>query len=157
MSSVALTGGLADRDSWTSEQCPIAAALDLVGRRATFLLIREAYYGTRRFDEFARRAGFTEAVTATRLRELVASGLLERRPYQESGQRTRLEYHLTDMGKDLFPVLVGLMRWGERWVRPGEGRIAFTHAGCGAEIEAEVRCRHGHRVDLEHVRAAPKS
>ena len=89
MSSVRLTGALADRDSWTAESCSLAAALEVIGRRATMLLLREAVYGARRFDEFVRRAGFTEAVTAARLRELVDEGLLERHPYQDPGQRSR--------------------------------------------------------------------
>ena len=95
MSAVTLTGALVDRDSWTAESCSLAAALDVIGRRATMLLLREAFYGAHRFEEFVRRAGFTEAVTAARLRELVDDGLLERRPYQDRGQRSRAEYHLT--------------------------------------------------------------
>jgi DNA-binding HxlR family transcriptional regulator len=153
MSSVTLTGALADRDSWTAKSCSLAAALDVIGRRATMLLLREAFYGAHRFDEFVRRAGFTEAVTAARLRELVDDGLLERRPYQDPGQRSRDEYHLTQKGRDLFPAIVALMRWGDKWVRPDGGRVAFTHADCGAPIDVGVRCAHGHPVSIEDVEA----
>src|SRR5438270_13984237 len=104
MSPVTLTGALADRDSWTAESCSLAAALDVIGRRATMLLLREAVYGARRFDEFVRRAGFTEAVTAARLRELVGEGLLERHAGHAPGQRSRAEYHLNEKGRELFPA-----------------------------------------------------
>ena len=153
MSQVTLTGELSDRDSWTAEGCSLAAALDVIGRRATMLLLREAVYGAHRFDEFVRRAGFTEAVTAARLRELVDDGLLERRPYQEPGQRSRSEYHLTEKGRDLFPAIVALTRWADRWARPDGGRIAFTHDECGAPIDAEIRCANGHLVSIEDVEA----
>jgi DNA-binding HxlR family transcriptional regulator len=156
MSSVTLTGALADRDSWTAEECSMAAALDVIGRRATLLLLREAFYGAHRFDEFVRRAGFTEAVTAARLRELVDAGLLERRPYQEPGQRRRDAYHLTEKGQDLLPALVALTRWGDRWARPDGGRLAFTHAGCGAAIEAEIRCANGHTVAAPDITVSPR-
>jgi len=156
MSSVTLTGPLADRDSWTAESCSLAAALDVIGRRATMLLLREAFYGAHRFDEFVRRGGFTEAVTAARLRELVDDDLLERRPYREPGQRSRSEYHLTRKGRDLFPAIVALTRWGDRWVRPDGGSVAFTHADCGAQIDAEVRCAQGHPVSIDNVEASPR-
>jgi DNA-binding HxlR family transcriptional regulator len=153
MASESLLRPVEDRDAWTADHCSIDGALHVVGRRATMLLLREAFYGAHRFDEFVRRAGFTEAVTAQRLRELVEHGLLERRPYRDSGQRRREEYYLTDMGRDLFPALLALMQWGDRWTQPDGGPIELTHAGCGAAIEAEVRCAEGHRVPLREIEA----
>lgn len=153
MSAVTFKGALTDRDSWTAESCSLTAALDVIGRRATMLVLREAFYGAHRFDEFVRRAGFSEAVTAARLRELVDDGLLERRPYQDPGQRRRAEYHLTEKGRDLFHAFVALMRWGDKWVKPDGGRIAFTHADCGAPIEVNVQCARGHSVSIEDVEA----
>src|SRR6266568_2527399 len=88
----------ATRDSWDMTRCSVARALGVVGTRSAMLIMREAFYGARRFDEFARRVGVTDAVAAERLRELVAAGLLEKRPYKEPGQRTREEYRLTTMG-----------------------------------------------------------
>jgi DNA-binding HxlR family transcriptional regulator len=153
MSSITLTGALSDRDSWTAEDCSLAAALDVLGRRATLLLLREAFYGAHRFDQFVRHAGFTEAVTAERLRDLVDEGVLERRPYQDPGKRSRDEYHLTDKGRDLLPVMVALMRWGDTWARPDGGPVAFTHTSCGAPIDVQVRCAEGHSVSIEDIDA----
>jgi DNA-binding HxlR family transcriptional regulator len=99
-----LEGVLAQRDTWVAAQCSIDRAMRAIGNRSTLLLLREAFYGARRFDEFARRVGITEAVAAARLKELVAVGVFERQPYQEPGQRTRHEYVLTDTGRDLLPV-----------------------------------------------------
>src|SRR3954462_5285654 len=96
--TVQLQGPLANRGAWRATRCSIDRALNVVGTRSALLLMREAYYGTRRFDDFAERVGITEAVAASRLRELVDAGLLERRPYREAGQRTRHEYVLTPMG-----------------------------------------------------------
>ena len=144
-----LEGVLADRDSWRATRCTMAKALDVVGTKSALLLMREAFYGTRRFDDFARRAGITEAVAATRLRELVDLGLLQREPYQEPGQRTRFEYVLTDMGRDLLPVALGLMQWGDRHLTGPRGApLSLTHADCGSPIDVDVRCEAGHHVPL---------
>ena len=135
----------------------MAAALDVVGRRASLLLLREAFYGAHRFDEFSRRAQLSDKITATRLRELVDQGILEKRPYHEPGQRSREEYHLTDKGEELLPILLGLMRWGDRWARSDGGRVGLAHIDCGAPIEVEVRCGKGHPVTAGDIEAALRS
>src|ERR1700745_3683773 len=84
-----LTGALAPRERWQANACSLAKAIDVVSTRSAFLLIREAFYGTTRFDDFAARVGISEPATAARLRELVDNGLLEREDYREPGQRTR--------------------------------------------------------------------
>src|ERR1700709_1199406 len=106
-----LDGSLADRTAWSAhDRCSVGRAMDVVGTRSAMLLMREAFYGTRRFDDFATRVGITEAVAAKRLRELVDAGLLERAPYQEPGQRTRSEYRLTGMGRAPAPPAPALPR-----------------------------------------------
>src|SRR5437868_5271805 len=143
---------LADRSAWRANRCPIDKALHVVGTRSAMLIMREAYYGTTRFDDFADRVGITEAVAAVRLRELAEAGLLERWPYQEPGQRTRFEYRLTDRGRDLMPVVLGLFEWGAKHVLPGgRASIELSHAGCGAPVQVEVRCAEGHDVPLEQL------
>jgi DNA-binding HxlR family transcriptional regulator len=154
MTSMTLTGRLSDRDSWSADGCSVAAALDVVGRRASLLLLREAFYGAQRFEEFSRRAQLSEKITAMRLKELVDEGLLEKRPYHDPGQRWREAYHLTEKGQDLQPALLALMRWGDRWVRPDGGRVELTHAGCGAPVEVEVRCTAGHPASAAEIEAA---
>jgi DNA-binding HxlR family transcriptional regulator len=147
-----LTGELADRSAWRAKRCPIDKAMHVVGTRSAMLIMREAYYGTTRFDDFADRVGITEAVAAARLRELVEMGLLERRPYKEPGQRTRFEYRLTDKGRDLMPVVLGLFEWGAKHVLPGgRASIELSHADCGAPVHVEVRCADGHGVPLEQL------
>lgn len=152
MSAAVLEGKLADRDAWSADRCTMAKALDVLGTRTSFLLMREAFYGSRRFDEFARRAGITEASAAARLKELTEHGLLRREPYQEPGQRTRHEYVLTEKGRDLLPVALALMAWGDKHLAGGRGGpLAMKHAGCGAEVAVEVRCVEGHPVPLEEL------
>src|SRR5437588_8579162 len=106
-----LTGALEPRGSWTADRCTIAKALEVMPTRSAFLILREAFYGTTRFDDFAERVGISEPATAARLKELVDQGLLEREDYREPGQRTRQRYRLTDKGADLLPALVALMKW----------------------------------------------
>jgi DNA-binding HxlR family transcriptional regulator len=148
-STVTMVGALDPRGGWEARGCTIAQAVEVVGTRSAFLLLREAFYGTTRFDDFAQRVGISEPVAAARLKELVEAGLLERRPYREPGQRTRLEYRLTDMGADLFPVLVALNEWGDRWLTPAG--VELQHHGCGARVRAELRCDAGHPLTLGAV------
>lgn len=149
MESIILQGKLSDRDSWPATTCSIRKALDVVGTRSAMLIMREAYYGAHRFDEFTRRVHITEAVAAARLRELTEAGLLSRSPYQEPGQRTRYEYHLTEMGTDLLPALLALMQWGDRYLAdPPGGPLTVTHVGCGETVHVDVRCAAGHEVEL---------
>jgi DNA-binding HxlR family transcriptional regulator len=146
---IRLTGRLDPRGGWTATRCPIAGAIDVVGARSAFLLLREAFYGTTRFDDFADRVGISQPVAAARLRELVDDGLLARQPYQEPGQRTRMEYHLTEKGTEFFPVLAALMEWGDRW--SGPAGIELRHRGCGEEIHTELRCAKGHRTTVDDI------
>jgi DNA-binding HxlR family transcriptional regulator len=135
-----------------ADPCPISRALAVVGTRSVMLIMREACYGTTRFDDFARRVGIAESIAAARLRDLVDAGLLDRRPYQEPGQRTRYEYVLTEAGTDLLPVVLALGRWGARH-RPLDvpAPPRFLHAGCGSEVSADLRCSEGHPVSLDEL------
>jgi DNA-binding HxlR family transcriptional regulator len=141
--------------AWSRERCSIRRALEVAGNRSALLIMREAFYGTTRFDDFTERAGISEPVTATRLRDLVEHGLLRREPYREPGQRTRMAYRLTDMGADLLPVLIALMNWGDRWLSEGGPPVEVRHRGCAGPVRAELRCPAGHRLgagDLELAR-----
>lgn len=141
-----MTGALDPRGRWTASLCSVARALEVVSSRSALLILREAFYGTTKFDDFAERVGISEPVAAARLRELVDDGLLEREPYREPGQRTRMAYRLTSKGADLFPVLVALMQWGDRWLAPAGPPVVLRHRECGETVGAEVRCAAGHQV-----------
>src|SRR5580658_7580337 len=113
---------------YDSANCAIGAAVGIIGERPTFLLLREAFNGVRRFDDMQRRTGMPRQVLSDRLARLVTEGLLRKVPYRESGQRRRDEYRLTDKGLDLYPVLVALMAWGDRYAASPEGpQVLLRH------------------------------
>ncbi|GJN98461.1 transcriptional regulator family protein [Mycobacterium marinum] len=146
-----LEGPLADRDGWSAVgECPIEKTMAVVGTKSAMLIMREAYYGTTRFDDFARRVGITKAATSARLAELVSLKLLARRPYREPGQRSRDEYVLTEAGLDFMPVVFSLFQWGKRHL-PGGDRLQLTHLGCGAQAQVEIRCAKGHLVPADEL------
>jgi DNA-binding HxlR family transcriptional regulator len=149
-----MTGPLYPRGGWTADGCSIARALEVVSARSAFLILREAFYGTTRFDDFAERVGISEPVTAERLRELVDEGLLEREPYQEPGQRTRQHYRLTAKGADLLPALVALMQWGDRWLDHSGGPVELRHRDCGDRVGVQLRCAADHRVEADQLELA---
>jgi len=126
------------------EECGLARALALIGDRWTLLVLREAFYGVRRFEEMRTDLGVPRTVLSDRLAALVDAGLMRREPYREPGQRTRYEYHLTRKGADLLPALVALMQWGDRHLGSGEPPLALRHAGCGGAIRTALVCEHGH-------------
>jgi DNA-binding HxlR family transcriptional regulator len=154
--AIRMTGALEPRAAWTADRCTIARTLDVVSTRSAFLILREAFYGTTRFDDFAQRAGISEPVAAARLRELVDEGLLEREDYREPGQRTRRAYRLTEKGSELLPALIALMQWGDRWLDERGGPVELRHRGCGEPVHAELRCAAGHQVGSEELDLAPK-
>ena len=146
-----MTGRLEPRGAWTADRCTIAKSLDVITTRSAFLLLREAFYGTTRFDDFAERVGISEPVTAARLRELVEHGLLEREDYREPGQRTRQRYRLTQKGADLFPALAALMQWGDRWLDDRGGPVELRHRDCDEPVAVELRCAAGHSVSPDEL------
>ena len=151
-----LAGGLEPRGAWTADRCTIARSLDVITTRSAFLILREAFYGTTRFDDFAERVGISEPVTAARLRELVERGLLEREDYREPGQRTRQRYRLTEKGADLFPALAALMQWGDKWLDERGGPVELRHRDCGEPVAVELRCSAGHTVAPDELEARPR-
>lgn len=143
MVAMKLDGMLADRSAWTASRCSVDKAMGIIGTRSAVLILREAFYGTTRFDDFAHRVGITEAVASARLKDLTAAGIFERSPYREPGQRTRYEYLLTEMGNDLLPILVCMMQWGDKYLQPDDGPIAVVARDTKAPARAEVRSESG--------------
>ncbi|MFF8289161.1 winged helix-turn-helix transcriptional regulator [Streptomyces sp. NPDC016309] len=135
--------------------CSIADTLALVGEKYSLLVLREVFLGVRRFDRIARNTGAPRDILTARLRRLVGAGILEKVPYSERPQR--FEYRPTDAGRDLHPVLLTLMAWGDRHLND-EPPTVVEHS-CGARLDPVVVCRHcgeeAHGDGLTpHVRAA---
>ena len=124
--------------SLASLSCPVARTLDVVGERWTLLVLRDAFNGARRFEDFLARLPIARNVLTERLRTLVAHGILDRVPYQD--RPTRYEYRLTQAGMELYPVIVGLMQWGNRHRMGEAGTLDLRHKACGHQAEADVRC-----------------
>ena len=133
---------------WSTDGCTIAAALDVVGDRQTFLVMREVVTGVRRFADIQELTGMPRQVLSNRLKRLVDEGLLRRHTYTAPGSRPREEYRLTPKGFDLYPVLLALLAWGNRYAGGPDGPTAqFVHRDCGAEVHLVARCDDGHDLD----------
>ena len=124
---------------YEEQVCSVARALEVVGERWTLLVLRDAFLGVRRFEDFQRSLGIARNVLTARLGRLVEEGLLERVPYQSRPER--FEYRLTEKGLGLWPVIVGLLRWGDEHYAPPAGvpRI-LQHRGCGGAIGPDLAC-----------------
>ncbi|NUW44641.1 winged helix-turn-helix transcriptional regulator [Nonomuraea rhodomycinica] len=130
-----------------ADNCSIERTLEVVGEKWTFLVLREAFRGVRRFADMQAATGAPRQVLSARLARLVEEGLLRKEPYREPGQRQRDEYRLTDKGRDLYPLLVALMHWGDKYLADDDGPpVLLTHRDCGAPIELHLLCAEGHEV-----------
>lgn len=153
---VHMAGRLAPRSAWgVPEACPIASTFEAIGTKSAYVILREAFYGATRYEEFVERTGMSEPVVAARLRDLTAEDVLEKFAYQEAGQRTRSGYRLTQKGSELLPVLVAMTTWGNRWLFPDGARVQLTHDGCGSPVHAALRCEAGHEVAADAVDLSP--
>jgi DNA-binding HxlR family transcriptional regulator len=132
-----------DRQKYSSDNCSVKRALHVVGEKWTFLVLREAFYGARRFEQFQARVGCARNVLTERLNSLTGAGVMQRVPYREPGQRERHEYCLTEKGLDLLPAVVALMQWGDRWEADPQGPpVEIIHRDCGHPVELVLRCPH---------------
>jgi DNA-binding HxlR family transcriptional regulator len=140
---------------YDTQNCSIAHTLEVVGDRWTMLVVRDAFLGRRRFEDFQRSLGIARNVLANRLERLVEDGVLERRKYQD--RPARFEYHLTQKGIDLWPVTVSLLKWGDRHLAGEQGPPRLIlHRECGGEIDERFRCtKCGADLSHEDVQAVP--
>ena len=123
--------------------CSIAKTLDVVGEWWTPLIIRDAFRGTRRFDDFQASLGMARSVLTARLRKLTDHGILDRHAYSE--HPPRYEYKLTEKGRALFPVIVALLQWGDTWAPGPDGPpVVFVHDTCGNVTQPVLTCPHCH-------------
>jgi DNA-binding HxlR family transcriptional regulator len=123
---------------YAAQQCSIASALEVIGERWTLLVVRDALYGVRRYNDFLGHLGIPRAVLATRLTALIEAGVLEKRRYQQSPPR--YEYVLTERGEALWPTLRSLGLWGRVHVEETLPRRTFHHVTCGTELGAYGEC-----------------
>jgi len=143
--------------AYATDNCTIGRAMDILGERWTFVVLREVFNGIRRFDDIRRHAAIPRQVLTNRLARLVDQGILRKEPYQLPGERARHEYRLTAKGLDLYPVLVAVATWGDRYLADPEGPpVQFRHRGCGEQVRLEMVCTDGHRVgDVRAVATSP--
>ncbi|WP_108811725.1 winged helix-turn-helix transcriptional regulator [Sphingorhabdus sp. Alg231-15] len=107
------------RTSLDHHNCSFARTVDIIGDRWTLMILRDAFYGVRRFSQFKERLGITQAVLSARLAHLVDYDMLTKEPIEEGA--TREDYRLTEKGMSLFPVIIGLMQWGDAWIHEKTG------------------------------------
>jgi DNA-binding HxlR family transcriptional regulator len=138
--------------TYEGQNCSIARALELVGERWTLLIIRDAFLGRRRFDEFQDSLGIARNVLTDRLNRLVEEGILERAAYSE--RPPRHEYRLTKKGQDLSVPVLALMQWGDRHLSPKPPRIA-RRLSDRSRIRAALVARDGSVVDPAEVEVVP--
>ena len=122
------------RTSLDHHNCSFARTVDIIGDHWSLMILRDAFYGVRRFSQFKRDLGVTQAVLSSRLTSLVEHGLLSREPI--GTDKAREEYRLTTRGRDLFPVVVSLMQWGDRWLHHETGApVILTDSQSGVAID----------------------
>lgn len=143
------------KDAFPSQLCSVARALEIVGEWWTLLIVREAFFGVKRFSEFERNLGIAKNVLSERLSKLVECGVMER--IDAPGRGNPRDYNLTERGRDLLPVVVSLMQWGDRWIVGSAGApIRVLERKTGEEIaRLEVQAASGRALSLEDVAVAP--
>ena len=135
--------------------CSIAKPLSVLGERWALLVIRDVSLGKRRFDQIQASLGVATNVLSQRLATLSDEGILERRAYSEHPER--FEYRLTEKGRDLLPVILTMMKWGNKWTHESEhAPVTLTHTKCGHETEPVVVCSHcGEALVRKELRVHP--
>jgi DNA-binding HxlR family transcriptional regulator len=143
------------RNDYDSQVCSVAGALEVVGERWSLLIVRDVLLGLRRFDEIQASLGIARNVLQTRLTRLLDHGVLEKRLYQE--RPPRYEYRLTEKGLDLWPAVVALLKWGDRYAAPRAGApVLLEHRDCGGAVDDHRICGAcGARLSVRDVRALP--
>jgi DNA-binding HxlR family transcriptional regulator len=141
-------------NTYESENCSAARALEVVGERWSLLIIRDALFrGTTRFSDFQRTLGLARNVLAARLEGFVEAGLMTRRQPENSAYH---EYLLTQKGLDLKPAVIALTRWGDRWAAPNGPPIIYGHDYCGGEIELQLVCSEcGEEPAVDQIGVTP--
>lgn len=126
---------LRDRDAWSiGDGCSAERVLDLLSTKTVFLVVRECFYGTTRFEDFVTRIGTSAPAVSRALKQLESAEIVTRVPYREPGHRARDEYRLTPAGEDLLPVFLSLMQWGDKYLQDGRPPLVFVDPGTGHPV-----------------------
>ena len=120
------------------QTCTIARAVSLVGDEWTFMILREMFLGGRRFDDFQRQTGASAALLSQRLKKLEAEGVIRKEAYSE--RPVRFEYRMTAMGRELWPAVITLKQWGDKWLGDGPAPVEIVHKACGHVTEPQMTC-----------------
>ncbi|MDA1252959.1 MAG: helix-turn-helix domain-containing protein [Proteobacteria bacterium] len=136
------------------QPCSVARTLSVLGDRWTMLILRNAFMGVRRFDDFQRSLGLTRHVLSERLKRLVEHEILVKVPYVQ--RQERFEYQLTEKGLDLYPIILAMVQWADKWMDLGMGKpLEFTHKSCGKKIKPKVVCSEcNDQIHVQDVRVA---
>ncbi|MBA3981381.1 MAG: transcriptional regulator [Alcanivorax sp.] len=131
--------------------CSVARTLAIIGDNWTLLVLRDCFLGVRRFDQFQQRLGVTRHVLSDRLRKLLDGGIVEKVAYQQ--RPLREEYRLTEKGRALYPVIVHLAQWGDKYLpHPLGAPVTRIHTHCGGVLEATLQCSHcGEAVEARDI------
>ena len=135
--------------------CSVANALDLIGEGWTILILREAFFGIRRFEDFQKHLGIARNILTVRVSKLCENGILERTPIKEGAKRH--EYRLTPIGRDLLPTLIALTQWGDRWLQISQGApVKFVERATGEEIaDVSIVSKDGRKLNARDLAIIP--
>ncbi len=146
--------GSVERKSFAGMHCSVAQCLEVVGEWWSMLIVRDAFLGVTRFDQFQERLGISRNILNQRLGNLTGHGVLEKVRY--SDHPPRHEYRLTAKGRDLWPVVTTMRQWGDKYAAPDGPPLQMVHEGCGTVFHAEMTCSNcGERVPAQETRAVP--
>jgi DNA-binding HxlR family transcriptional regulator len=143
-----------ERKSFANMDCSVAQCLEVIGEWWSMLIVRDAFMGVTRFEDFQRRLGISRNILQQRLTTLVEAGVLVRVPYSEHPPRD--DYRLTDKGRDLWPALTAMRQWGDKHAAPSGPPVQILHKACGSVAEPELVCSScGERVGPRDFKALP--
>ena len=136
-------------------ECYVARPVSILGDRWTLVVLRDAFLGVRRFDDFQESLGVSRSLLADRLGKLVDAGILRKEPYRDA-IRTREEYRLTEKGLDLYPVVTAIRTWGQQYMGDDVPDLSYRHKGCGGEAVQHVECeRCGEELGARDIEVTP--
>jgi DNA-binding HxlR family transcriptional regulator len=142
------------RKSFSDMHCSVAQCLEVVGEWWSLLILRDAFLGVRRFDDFQQRLGISRNILGQRLARLVEAGVLVKVPYDE--RPPRFEYRLSDKGRDLWPVITTMRQWGDKHAAPDGPPVQMIHESCGEISELHLVCSAcGEAIGVRDIRAVP--